>query len=280
MDVFLEVLRTQWLYITLSIILVGATFLIKKKFTQFFDKFCKIGLAVTATTTAILALFFHQPDLFLLIPIFIFCCELFNYELCCKIASILAIDYILIFLTNLLYENGITNLIFNNIIFYLMQIGIVVLLIITIDKHFKLVKIQSDVDTVVTDSINTDKTLESKQINQEVNEHIQEVLSSLAKSDNLINTEINDDFDNNSFENLTSDTIELKPLSKPEELIIVEDELYNNSIDIIVNEIKVEDPTEIKESISEINDKLKLLEEEDNVDKFSCFENSIINNDK
>ena len=197
MDIIIKVIQTQWIYIVLSILIIGAVFYIKKEKPDIYKKFCVLTLAVTSIVTVVLALFFHQPDLFLLIPIFIICCEVFNYELCCKLACLFAIDYIGICLINFGFQKQTINLFFNNVLFYALQIIIVFGLVYIIDNYLKKLKKAKD------DYIEEKKNEELK-ANSEINNHVDSIFENLSNKDEFISNKMNSDF----FENYeVNDTI-------------------------------------------------------------------------
>ncbi|HIR02483.1 MAG: hypothetical protein U0M23_10125 [Acutalibacteraceae bacterium] len=130
----------QWIYMLVAVVLVAATFFVKKKFPQKFKAFCIGGLAVTSVLLILLALIFQQPDLFLLVPIFFFCCELFGYEITGKIVAVFFVDYICICLLNLAIINGWINEVFNTLIFFILQVAAAVCAGLIMDRHLRMLK--------------------------------------------------------------------------------------------------------------------------------------------
>ena len=180
MNIFLEVLKTQWVYILLSVILVCSIFIVKAKFPHIYKTYSKVTLAITSILIVVLAIFFHEQDLFLLIPIFILCCELYDYMLCCKIASVLAGDYILIALINIMYEKNVINFVFNNIFFYALQVVTVIGIIFVVDKYMKELKEQqTSKKAEINDNSNLINNQEHSENNEEINDHIKTVLDDL-----------------------------------------------------------------------------------------------------
>lgn len=130
----------QWIYMLAAVLLVAATFFVKKKFPQKYKAFCIGGLAVTSVLLILLALVFQQPDLFLLVPIFFFCCEMFGYEITGKIVAVFFVDYICICLLNLAIINGWINQVFNTLIFFILQIAAAVCAGLIMDRHLRRLK--------------------------------------------------------------------------------------------------------------------------------------------
>ena len=94
--VIANVFAEQWMYMLLAAVAVAATFLIKKFLPDFYRSFLKGGLVVLVLLLIVLALLVHAPDLFLLIPIIIICCELFGYGVTGKVVAVLFVDFLLI----------------------------------------------------------------------------------------------------------------------------------------------------------------------------------------
>ena len=100
---------------------------------EYYQTYLKGGLVLLVVATVVLALLFHLPDLFLLIPIIVMCCELFGYDVTGKIVAVLFVDFILIqvdyrFIPN---ETAMT------IIFYALQIASAVCIGIIMDKYLR-----------------------------------------------------------------------------------------------------------------------------------------------
>lgn len=142
MDVILKVLSEQWIFILLAALIVGATFIIKKQKPDIYHTYCKCALIATTVLLAVLALFFHLPDLFLLIPIVVLCCEMFGYDITGKIVAVLFADFLVIMLINLLYNNRVINEVVDNILFFVLQIIVAISIGFLLDKHIRALQAQ------------------------------------------------------------------------------------------------------------------------------------------
>lgn len=136
MDVIIKVLQGQWMYLVLAAIILGITFIVKKKIPQKYNDYCKSALVLTAVAYAVLAILFKQQDHFLLIPIIILCCELFGYTITGKVVAVLFADYLVILILNA----SPIDLTVYYIIFIILQIIIAVVLGILMDKHIRMVQ--------------------------------------------------------------------------------------------------------------------------------------------
>ena len=127
------VFAEQWIFMLIAAAVVTMTFLVKKKAIEYYQTYLKGGLILLVVATVVLALLFHLPDLFLLIPIIVMCCELFGYDVTGKIVAVLFVDFLLIqvdyrFIPN---ETAMT------IIFYALQIASAVCIGIIMDKYLR-----------------------------------------------------------------------------------------------------------------------------------------------
>lgn len=133
MEIIAKVFAEQWIFMLIAVAVVTMTFLVKKKAIEYYQTYLKGGLILLVVATVVLALLFHLPDLFLLIPIIVMCCELFGYDVTGKIVAVLFVDFLLIqvdyrFIPN---ETAMT------IIFYALQIASAVCIGIIMDKYLR-----------------------------------------------------------------------------------------------------------------------------------------------
>lgn len=133
MEIIAKVFAEQWIFMLIAVAVVTMTFLVKKKAIEYYQTYLKGGLVLLVVATVVLALLFHLPDLFLLIPIIVMCCELFGYDVTGKIVAVLFVDFLLIqvdyrFIPN---ETAMT------IIFYALQIASAVCIGIIMDKYLR-----------------------------------------------------------------------------------------------------------------------------------------------
>ena len=133
MEVIAKVFAEQWIFMLMAVAIVALTFLVKKKATDYYLTYLKGGLVLMVVAMVIMALLFHLPDLFLLIPIIIMCCELFGYNVTGKIVAVLFVDFMLIQLDYRL----ITNETAMTIIFYVLQIIAAICIGIIMDKYMR-----------------------------------------------------------------------------------------------------------------------------------------------
>ena len=178
MDVIITLFKTQWMYLLAAAAIVALTFVLKKKAPQIYKKYCIAALVVTAVVLVVLAVFFSQPDLFLLVPIFMLCCELFGYEISGKIIGVFAVDYLLICLLNLAIQNKIINDVFNTILFIVLQILTAIAAGLLMDNHLRKLKAQKEklVEEKKKEEIKEDKELE---------QHVDDLFDKLSEDDFL-----------------------------------------------------------------------------------------------
>lgn len=133
MEVIAKVFAEQWIFMLLAVAVVALTFFVKKKATDYYQAYLRGGLVLMVVATVIMALLFHLPDLFLLIPIIIMCCELFGYNVTGKIVGVLFVDFILIQFDYRL----VTNETAMTVIFYALQIASAICIGIIMDKYMR-----------------------------------------------------------------------------------------------------------------------------------------------
>lgn len=136
MSVIANVFAEQWVFMLLAIVAVVITFVVKKFVPDYYNGFLKCGLALLVVLLIVLALLFKLPDLFLLIPIIIMCCELFGYGVTGKIVAVLFVDFLLIQLDYNVIVN-ITNNTVMTIIFYALQVVAAICIGIIMDKYIR-----------------------------------------------------------------------------------------------------------------------------------------------
>lgn len=137
MDVIIKVLSEQWIFIVLSLVILGVTFLVKKIKPEVYTTYCKAALIITTALLIVLAVLFSLPDLFLLIPIIIICCELFGYTITGKVVAVLFVDFMLIQLIYFLRNNNSINDTAMNIIFVILQVITAVVVGFIMDKYIR-----------------------------------------------------------------------------------------------------------------------------------------------
>lgn len=142
MDVIIKVLSEQWIFIVLSLVILGITFLVKKMKPEVYTNYCKAALIITTALLIVLAVLFSLPDLFLLIPIIIICCELFGYTITGKVVAVLFVDFMLIQLIYFLRNNNSINDTAMNIIFVILQVITAVVVGFIMDKYIRTIQQQ------------------------------------------------------------------------------------------------------------------------------------------
>lgn len=133
MEVIAKVFAEQWIFMLLAVAVVALTFFVKKKAADYYQTYLRGGLVLMVVAMVIMALLFHLPDLFLLIPIIIICCELFGYNVTGKIVGVLFVDFILIQFDYRL----VTNETAMTVIFYALQIASAICIGIIMDKYMR-----------------------------------------------------------------------------------------------------------------------------------------------
>lgn len=178
MDVIIKLFQTQWMFMVAAAVIIAVMFLVKKFAPQSYKKFCVIALAVTVAALILLALVFKLPDLFLLIPIFMLCCELFGYDITGKIVIVFLVDYILICLLNFAFVSGWINNVINSIIFFALQVATAVCAGFILDRHLTILKMKKQAE------VETKKQEELAQ-NEELNSHIEDVFGKYVQDSEL-----------------------------------------------------------------------------------------------
>ena len=168
MDVIIKLFQTQWMFLAAAVVIIAAMFLVKKFAPQIYKKFCMIALAVTVVALILFALIFKLPDLFLLIPIFILCCELFGYDITGKIVIVFLVDYILICLLNFAFVSGWINNVIDTIIFFALQVATAICAGLVLDRHLTILKMKKKA------ALEANKQEELAQ-NEELDSHIDDV---------------------------------------------------------------------------------------------------------
>lgn len=169
MDIFIQVIQNQWVFILLAVALVVLMYVIKAKKPENFKRFAMIELVATVAALVIFALFGFQ-DLFLLAPVILISCELFGYTITGKIVGVLLVDYLLIIGIDVLYKNGAINDLFDTILFYGLQIIAAVAIGIMLDNHIKMLNKEKK------KRIEAEKEQE-KLRDKKLNDHVDEVFS-------------------------------------------------------------------------------------------------------
>lgn len=132
MDIIAKVFAEQWIFMLIAVVAVAVTFLVKKFVPNLYETFLKGSLVILSVLLIILALLFQAPDLFLLIPIIVICCELFGYGVTSKIVGVLFVDFLLIQLDFRLIA-GINEAVMN-VIFFVLQIIAAVIIGFIMDR--------------------------------------------------------------------------------------------------------------------------------------------------
>lgn len=157
-----------------AVIIVAAMFAIKKYMPQIYKKFCVAALAVVVVALVFLAIVFKLPDLFLLIPIFMLCCELFGYEITGKIVAVFLADYILICILNFAVVSGWVNDVINTIIFFGLQVVTAIGAGLVLDKHLTSLKQKKQ------QAVEESKKAELAE-NEKIDSHIDDVFEKYAQ---------------------------------------------------------------------------------------------------
>ena len=139
---FINMIQTQWPFILIAALIIAAVFSIKKLKPEFSKTFNTAALVGTLVLLIIFAVVFKQPDLFLLLPVAIICCELFGYIITGKIIAVLLVDYLLILLLNYLLTYGKISELINSILFIAAQLATAIVAGIIMDKHLKKLQAQ------------------------------------------------------------------------------------------------------------------------------------------
>lgn len=135
MDIIAKVFAEQWIFMLIAVVAVAATFLVKKLVPDLYETFLKGSLVILSVSLIVLALLFQAPDLFLLIPIIVICCELFGYDVTGKIVGVLFVDFLLIQVDFRIIA-GINETVMN-VIFFVLQIVAAVVIGLIMDKYLR-----------------------------------------------------------------------------------------------------------------------------------------------
>lgn len=197
--VIAKVFAEQWMYMLLAAVAVAATFLIKKFFSDFYRSFLKGGLVVLVLLLIVLALLVHAPDLFLLIPIIIICCELFGYGVTGKVVGVLFVDFLLIQVD----YNFIPNKTAMTVIFYILQILAAICIGIIMDKYVREVQEEKREGKELTDNelaelqemIKDDKSSDSQESAEKTDDDFYD-LAGIEDTSDSVNTITDEDLEN------------------------------------------------------------------------------------
>ena len=129
-----KIFTEQWVFMVIAALGVALTFAMKKIVPNFYRTFLRGELIIFSVVLILLA-FRGSPDLFLLVPIIIICCELFGYDVTGKIVGVLFIDFLLIQLDFRLISK--VNETLMNIVFFVLQIAVAVCIGMIMDNHLK-----------------------------------------------------------------------------------------------------------------------------------------------
>ncbi len=168
MAIISKIFTEQWVFMVIAALGVALTFAMKKIVPNFYRTFLRGELIILSVVLILLA-FRGYPDLFLLVPIIIICCELFGYDVTGKIVGVLFIDFLLIQVDFRLISK--VNETLMNIVFFALQIGVAVCIGMIMDNHLKNKAKNDDEQKQQL----TEKTEETKTIEQEVTEETKEL---------------------------------------------------------------------------------------------------------
>lgn len=176
-------IQTQWVFILLAVALVVLMYVVKAKKPDEFKRFAMIELVVTVAALVIFALFGFQ-DLFLLAPIILISCELFGYGITGKVVGVLLVDYLLILGIDALNRSGAINNLFDNILFYGLQVIVAVAIGFLLDNHIRTLKREKK------KRIEAEREQENLRT-KKMNEHVEEIFSNYgAQSKDVTEDEI------------------------------------------------------------------------------------------
>ncbi len=133
-SVISKIFAEQWVFMVIAALGVALTFAMKKFIPNFYRTFLRGELIIFSVVLILLA-FRGYPDLFLLVPIIIICCELFGYDVTGKIVGVLFIDFLLIQIDFRLISK--VNETLMNIVFFVLQIAVAVCIGMIMDNHLK-----------------------------------------------------------------------------------------------------------------------------------------------
>lgn len=179
MSVIANVFAEQWVFMLIAVIAVGITFAFKKLVPDYYNSFLKCGLTLLVVLLIVLALLFKLPDLFLLIPIIIMCCELFGYGVTGKIVAVLFVDFLLIQLDyNVIAK--VTNSTVMTIVFYALQILAAICIGIIMDQYVREVQANNKELTEGEPSALDDKSDSTTDKVQDFDDAIEEIINSIG----------------------------------------------------------------------------------------------------
>ena len=179
MNVILQVIQKQWIFILLAAALIGLFYYIKAKKPENFKKFAIAEFAASIVLLVVFALFGFQ-DLFLLAPIILISCEIFGYVITGKIVGVLLVDYLLIIGIDVLYRNGAINNLFDTVLFYALQLATAIVVGILLDNH---IRAEKKAKTQKVGELKDQERLQSKQMDEHVNEIFAKYAGKVSEAD-------------------------------------------------------------------------------------------------
>ena len=179
MNVILQVIQKQWIFILLAAALIGLFYYIKAKKPEIFKKFAIAEFAASIVLLVVFALFGFQ-DLFLLAPIILISCEIFGYVITGKIVGVLLVDYLLIIGIDVLYRNGAINDLFDTVLFYALQLVTAIVVGILLDNHIRAGK---KAKTQKVEELKDQERLQRKQMDEHVNEIFAKYAGKISEAD-------------------------------------------------------------------------------------------------
>ena len=187
LSIIANIFAEQWVFMLIAVISVGITFAVKKFVPDYYNNFLKCGLTLLVVLLIVLALLFKLPDLFLLIPIIIMCCEMFGYGVTGKIVAVLFVDFLLIQLDyNVIAK--ITNGTVMTIVFYALQILAAICIGIIMDQYVREKQVQNKELTENDPSAlnaESDSTTEKVQDFDDAIEEIMNSIGDISETDEL-----------------------------------------------------------------------------------------------
>ena len=184
MSVIANVFAEQWIFMLIAIVTVGITFVVKKFVPDYYNSFLKCGLTLLVVLLIVLAMLFKLPDLFLLIPIIIMCCEMFGYGVTGKIVTVLFVDFLLIQHDyNVIAK--VTNGTVMTIVFYALQVFAAICIGIIMDKYLREKQAKSKEGKELTETelseLNEENDNSTDDI-QDLDAEIEKIMSSVSES--------------------------------------------------------------------------------------------------
>lgn len=184
MSVIANVFAEQWVFMLIAVVAVVATFLVKKFIPDYYNSFLKCGLALLVVLLIVLAMLFKLPDLFLLIPIIIICCELFGYGVTGKVVAVLFVDFLLIQLDYNVIAN-LTNGTVMTIIFYALQVVAAICIGIIMDRYVREKQAKSKEGKELTENelamLNEESNNSTDDV-QDLDTEIEKIVNNVAES--------------------------------------------------------------------------------------------------